>query len=275
MSTRLAAAAVALFSCANAVAALPGAPGTERPPASPLTDYFALRLIYFQPALTTEGRYDSDAGTPGTEFSAEDDFGLDDEANQGRMELTFRMRERHLLRADYFKLNRYGESVLTRQINFGNQVFRPGDRVATSLDWRMLGFNYSWVALRRENWELGVGAGLHLTEADARSEVRARNIRESGSGTAILPTLGVDGTWRINRRWSAGGFVRYISVSNSDADGSFGDYHFDVQYRWKPNVAVGLGWSSISLDAEVFDADLPGKLKIEASGPELFLRASF
>lgn len=275
MSTRFAAAVVALLSGANAIAALPGTPGTERPPASPLTDHFALRVTYFQPALTTDGRFDSDAGTIGTAFSGEGDLGLDDEANQGRMELAFRMRERHLLRADYFKLNRYGENSVTRQINFRNQVFRPGDRVATNLDWRMLGFNYSWVALRRESWEVGVGAGLYLAEADARAEVRARNIRETGSGALILPTLGVDGTWRITRRWAVGGFVRYMSVSTGDADGSFGDYHFDVQYRWRPNVALGLGWSSISLDAEVSDADLPGKLKIDASGPEAFFRVSF
>lgn len=275
MSRRLAATAVALLSCANAFAALPGSPGAARPPASPLTDHFALRVTYFQPSLATEGRFDSDTGTPGTPFSAEDDLGLDDEANQGRMELSFRVRERHLLRVDYFKLDRYGENTLTRQINFRNQVFRPGDRVATSLDWRMLGFNYTFAALRRENWEVGVGAGLHLADADARSEVRARDIRETGSGAVILPTLGVDGTWRINDRWSVGGFLRYLSVSTGDGDGAFGDYHFDVQYRWKPNVAAGLGWSSIKLDAEVNDADLPGKLKIEATGPELFFRVSF
>ena len=272
MSTRLAAAVVALFSCANAFAALPVA---QRPPANPLNDYFALRLSYFQPALTTAGRFDSDAGTAGTPFSGEGDLGLDDVGDQGRMELTFRMRERHLLRADYFKLNRYGENTLARQIAFRNQVFRVGDRVATNLDWRMLGFNYSWIALRRENFELGVGAGLHLASADARSEIRVRNIRETGSGTVILPTLGVEGTWAFHRRWSVGGFARYMSISTSDADGTFGDYHLDVQYRWKRNVAVGLGWSSITLDAEVSDADLPGALKIEAGGPELFFRVSF
>jgi len=275
MSSRLAAAAVALLSCANAHAALPGTPGTERAPASPLTDYFALRIIYFQPGLTTDGRLDSDAGTVGTPFSGEDDFGLDDQANQGRMELTFRMRERHLLRVDYFKLSRYGENTLTRQINFRNQVFLTGDRVATNLDWRTLGFNYSWVALRRGDYELGVGAGLHLVEADSRAEVRARNIRETGSGTVILPTLGIDGTWRFARRWSTGAFLRYLSVGTSDGDGSFADYHFDVQYRWKPNVAVGLGYSAISIDVEVTGADLPGKLAMKAMGPELFFRASF
>jgi hypothetical protein len=275
MSIRFAAALAALFPCATAFAALPGAPGTERPPPSPLADYFALRITYFQPGITTEGRFDSDAGTVGTPFVGENDLGLDDQANQGRMELTFRMRERHLLRVDYFKLNRYGENTLTRQINFRNQVFRVGDRVATNLDWRILGFNYTWSVLRRDNYEFGIGAGLHLANADARSEIRARNIRETGSGTVILPTLGVDGTWRFHRRWSVGGFLRYMSVSNSDANGSFGDYHLDVQYRWKPNVALGLGWSSIGLDAEVSDADLPGKLKIESAGPELFVRVSF
>ena len=275
MSTRLAAAVACLFPCAAALAAGPVAPGKGPPPPSPITDHFALRGIYFQPTLTTDGRFDSDAGTAGTPFSGETDLGLDDVANQGRMELAFRMRERHLLRADYFKLSRYGENTLTRQLNFRNQVFRVNDRVATNLDWRMIGFNYTWSALRRESFELGVGLGLHLLDADSRAEIRARNIRETGSGTAVLPTLGLDGTWRFARRWSVGGFVRYLSVGTSDIDGSFADYHLDVQYRWKPNVAIGVGYSGIDLDAEVSDADLPGKLAIKAAGPEVFFRVSF
>lgn len=274
MSTRFAAALVLAFPFA-ACAAIPGAPGTERPPPSPLTDLFALRGIYFQPSLTTDGRFDSDTGRLGTDFSGEADLGLDDEANQGRMELAFRMRERHLLRVDYFKLGRYGENTLDRTLNFRNQVFRPGDRVVTNLDWRMMGFNYSYAAFRRETFEVGVGAGLHLIEADARSEVRARNIRETGSGTAVLPTLGLDATWAFHRRWSVGGFVRYLSVGTSEGDGSFTDLHVDVQYRWRPNVAIGLGYSSLALDVEVSDADLPGRLDIEAAGPELFFRVSF
>lgn len=275
MSTRLAAALACLFPCAAAFAAGPVAPGEAPQTPSPLTDHFALRGIYFQPSLTTDGRFDSDAGTVGTNFSGETDLGLDDVANQGRMELSFRMRERHLLRVDYLKVSRYGENTMTRVINFRNQVFRVGDRVATNLDWRMIGFNYTWSALRRESFELGVGLGLHLLDADSRAEIRARNIRETGSGTAVLPTLGLDGTWRFARRWSVGGFVRYLSVGTSDIDGSFADYHLDVQYRWKPNVAIGVGYSGIDLDAEVSDADLPGKLAIKAAGPEVFFRVSF
>jgi hypothetical protein len=269
------AAALALAFPIVASAAIPGAPGTERPPPSPLSDYFALRGSYFQPSLTTEGRFDSDAGTRGTDFSGESDLGLDDQADQGRMEVSFRMRERHLLRVDYLKLTRYGENTLTRTINFRNQAYRIGDRVATNLDWRMMGFNYSFAALRRETFELGIGAGLHLIEADARSEVRARNLRETGNGSAVLPTLGLDGTWAFHRRWSVNGFVRYLSVGTGDGDGSFTDLHLDVQYRWRRNVAIGLGYSSIGIDVEVTDADLPGRLDLRAAGPEVFFRVSF
>ena len=66
-----------------------------------------------------------------------------------------------------------------------------------------------------------------------------------------------------------------LEVDIDEASGAFRDFHLDVQYRWKPNVALGLGYSLLGLKAEVSDADLPGRLDIEASGPEAFFRVSF
>ena len=247
----------------------------NQPPPSPITDHFAMRGVYFQPTLTTAGRFDSDVGTPGTPFSGETDLALDDVANQGRMELLFRMRDRHRLRVDYLKLDRFGDTRLTRAIDFRNRRYNLADRVESNLDLRLMGFTYSWSVLRRESFEIGLGLGLHLVEAEARAEVRSRSIRETGSGTGALPTLGVDGTWRFARRWSVSGRFQYLSVGLSDVKGSFTDLHADVQYRWKPNVAFGLGYSGIKLDADVKSSSLPGTLVIDAKGPEGFFRVSF
>lgn len=243
--------------------------------ASPITDRFALRGIYFQPSLTTEGRFDGDAGTPGTPFSGEDDLGLDDEANQGRMELMLRMRERHRVRIDYLKLDRYGENTLTRPIAYRNTTYFTGDRVLSDFNVRMLGLTYTRSILRRERFELGLGLGLHLLEAAANAEVRARNVSEEGSGVGVLPTLAVDGSWRISSRWALTGRAQYLSVSSTDVDGRFADYHVDVQYRWRPNLAVGLGWSKLTLDVEISDSDLPGRVALASAGPEIFFRVSF
>ncbi|MFO1426937.1 MAG: hypothetical protein U1F11_08165 [Steroidobacteraceae bacterium] len=251
------------------------APPVTPPPASPITDHFALRATYYQPSISTDGRFDADTGALGTPFNGEQDLGLDDVANQGRIELLFRMRERHRLRADYFKLERFAGSRLTRDINFRNTTYRLGDFVETNFDWRMLGFTYSYSGWRSERLEFGLGLGLHLIEAETRAVVRARNIRESGSGVGVLPTIELDGTWRISRRWSVNGRAQYLKVNASSVDGTFGDYHFDAQYRWRRNVAFGLGYGATRLDAIVTDADLPGQLDISASGPELFFRVSF
>lgn len=247
----------------------------EGGPASPLDDRFALRASYAHAAVSSEGRFDSDTGAPGTSFSAEDDLGLDDQVDQGRLELTFRMRDRHRLRVDYFRLERYGEAVLDRRIDFRNQTFNPGDRVATTLDWRMMGLIYGWSLWKSDDLEFTVGGGIHLTEAESLAQVEARGIRERGSAFGVLPTIGVGGSWRIAPRWSLNGHLQYLEVDIDEASGSFRDFHLDVQYRWKPNVALGLGYSLLGLKAEVSDADLPGRLDIEARGPEAFFRVSF
>jgi hypothetical protein len=243
--------------------------------ASPITDRFAVRGIYYQPSLTTEARFDSDAGTPGTLFSGEQDLGLDDEANQGRMELMLRMKDRHRVRIDYLKLDRYGENTLTRPIVYRNTTYATNDRVLSDFNVRMLGLTYAFSALRREKFEIGVGLGLHIVEAQAASEVRARNVNEEGSGVGILPTLAVDGTWRISSRWALTGRAQYLEVSAADIEGTFADYHVDVQYRWRRNLAIGLGWSKLTLDVDVTSNDLPGLVNIDAAGPELFFRVSF
>ena len=64
-------------------------------------------------------------------------------------------------------------------------------------------------------------------------------------------------------------------ASRGSISGSFSDHHLDIQYRWKPNVALGLGYSDFGFDVEIDDADLPGQLDLGASGPELFFRVSF
>jgi hypothetical protein len=274
----LVAAGVGVSVGANAAETAPRvapSPPARQPPSSPLTDHFALRGSYYQPSLTTNARFDSDAGVLGTPFNGEQDLALDDVANQGRIELMFRMRENHRVRVDYFKVERFGDRFLDRNIAFRNTLYRSGDRVESDFDWRMLGFTYTWSALHRDRYEIGVGMGLHLIEAETRAVVRARGLRETGSGVGILPTLAVDGGWRISRRWSLNGRAQYLAVGSSDIDGAFGDYHIDVQYRWRRNVAFGLGYSATRLDATVADPDLPGKLAIDARGPEAFFRVSF
>lgn len=242
---------------------------------SPINDRFYIRGSYYSAGVTTFARKDPTTAQAGTEVSAEDDLGYDDKIDQGRMELGFRLRDDHRLRVDYFKLARYGDRRLTRQIQFDTTTYNINDRVESSTDIRLLGFTYTWSFFHREKYEAGVGLGLHVADADGEATITARRIREQGHAVTVLPSLAVDGAWRISRRWAVTARAQLLSVNVGDVNGEFSDYHFDAQYRWRPNVAFGLGYTLININADSSDVNNPGLFKLETSGPEVFFRVSF
>lgn len=255
--------------------AVPKRPGEPRPVPSPITDRFSLRATYFSPSVDTLLRLDSPAGAPGTLITAEDDFGLNDSVKQGRLEFTAKIGKRNRLRMDFFKIDRFGDTVLNRTLNFGSGPFNVNERVLSSVDLRMLGFTNTLTLFEREKIQVGIGLGIHALEAELRGDVPARSRREEATGAGVFPTGALEATYRFTNRFSFNARGQYFSASFSDFDGSISDYHADVQFRWRPNMAFGLGWSSIRIALEVQDDDFPGRFDMKAKGPEAFVRVSF
>jgi hypothetical protein len=192
------------------------------------------------------------------------------------MEMIFRLRERNRLRVDYFKLARFGDQVLSRAIVFGNSTFNINDRAQTMLEWRSLGLTYTRSFWRSERFEIAGGLGIALLEARAKGTVTARNIREERSGVGAFPTLAIDGTWRVSKRWSLNGRGQRFSAHVDNFQGAMAEYHGDLQYRWRENFALGLGYSKLRTALDVVDEnDFSGRFHQDATGPEIFLRASF
>jgi hypothetical protein len=159
-------------------------------------------------------------------------------------------------------------------------VFRVNDRALTQLEWRNLTFTYTRSLLYTERFEAGVGLGISIIEARARGEVPARNIREHQEAVGAFPTIALDGTWRISKRWSLNLRGQRFSTSVNEFTGSLADYHGDVQYRWRENMAFGLGYTRLKTLVDVGKdnaqpGDLTGRFEQSTRGPEVFFRASF
>src|SRR6185295_7011320 len=244
--------------------------------ASPVSDHFAFRIIYFQPTVTTDIRLDP-TNTPdgGTPLSAEKDLGLDDQVNQGRAEFDLRMRERHHLRADFFKLSRFKEQGLPRDIQFGDFTFNQGDNFRTKLDWRVMSITYTYQFLKFERFEGGLGLGIHIIQAQAEGGTPGTLNRERDSEVGIFPTIAANAAFRISKRWSVTARGQSFSASPNGFTGTMSDYHMDLQYRWRENLAVGLGYTKLVSNLEVTDTDQPVLFNLDTTGPELFVRVSF
>jgi len=245
--------------------------------ASPVSDLFYVRGTYFQGTVDTVLRVDTTGATEpnGTVLSGEDDLGLDDVVDQARMEFDIRMGERNHMRIDYFKLDRFSQQVLPRDIDFGDFSFDEGDEFRANLDWRMLSLTYTYSLFRSERFEAGVGLGLHIIETSAEGSEPGTLNREKDSEAGIFPTIAVNGAYRISKRWAITARGQSFSAHPEGFDGTLSDYHADVQYRWRKNFAVGIGYTSIQIDLDVVDADQPFLFQMDTSGPELFFRAAF
>jgi hypothetical protein len=244
--------------------------------ASPITDRFALRGTFFAAQLKTNLHLDSSVTAPGTLVNAEHDLGMKGRLNQGRMELIFRLHERHRLRVDYFGSDRDGDRTIGQEILFGGHTFVSGDLVQSDLQYSMLGFTYTYSVVRTERFELGAGLGVHLLQADARgTDVTLQQNAES-SGVGAFPTPALDATWAISQRFAWTARAQYLSATVHGITGKLGDYHTDLQYRWTPNFEIGLGYEEIrALLSVQRSSTTPGGFTLSIRGPELFLRASF
>jgi hypothetical protein len=246
--------------------------------ASPITDRFYMRGSYFQGNIATLMRIDSTgAALPdGTTLLGEEDLGLDDVVNQARMEFNFRMAPRSNVRIDYFKLNRFGQVLLPEDIEFGDFSFDAGDPFRSKLDWRSLSLTYTFSILRTERLEFGAGLGAYVFEMHAEGGEPGTVNRDEDSEAGIFPAGALNFAWRISKRWAFTARHNQLKlVGVDDADGKYQDSHADIQWRWRKNFAVGLGYSRTYINLDVHDADEPFLFDLEAAGPEIFFRASF
>lgn len=243
--------------------------------ASPVSDHFYIRGTYFPASVTTLLRLDPNSIEEGTTLSGEDDLGLDDKVDQGRMEFDIRMGNRNHVRIDYFKLNRFNEQALPRDIIFGDFVFEEGTNFRSKMDWRVFTLTYTYSLFKSERFEGGLGLGIHIIEAQAEGGEPGTLNREEASEVGIFPTIAANLAFRISKRWSITARGQQYSASPEDFEGKMADYHADIQYRWRKNFAIGLGYSMLETDLQVFDADQPLMFNLKTTGPELFFRVSF
>jgi len=246
--------------------------------ASPISDRFFVRGSYFQGDVTTLMRIDSTGATSpdGTVLSGEEDLGLDDVVDMGRMEFNIRMAERSNLRIDYFKLNRFSQVQLTEPIFFGDFSFAAGDTFRTTLDWSTLGLTYTYSPIKIDSLEWGFGLGAYIFDLRAEGGEPGTLNSDEDTEAGIFPSGATFITWRISRRWAFTARHNQLKIIGDDtADGKYQDSHADVQFRWRPNLAFGLGYSRLRIDLDVRQVDEPFLFDLECKGPELFFRASF
>jgi Outer membrane protein beta-barrel domain len=249
----------------------------DGPYISPTNERVRLTLGVLRSSVTSTLRLDSSAGVPGTTVNGEDDFGLDRGKYGPKFQAVLRVEERHRLRFDYFSLNRNGMNTIDHAITFKDVELLAGDPVTSDLNLQNFGITYGYSFLHREKFEIAGTLGINIIEISARAKVElpTRRVDERQDLAGPFPTLGIDATYVISKRFYLDGRYQYLKLSIDQLDGSLALYEFDALYRWRANVSGGIGYSGIHAKLSSTKPGQSGLFDLNAKGPQLFVRVAF
>jgi hypothetical protein len=218
---------------------------------------------------------------PGSSIALEDELNV--KRRQAAAGLAFgrRLGENWRIELDWTGTRRSGDAVLKRDIRVAGFVYTSGSQLRSTVNVSGLRINGGWSFARHDGLELGVSYGakwLTLNQSFERTVPAGASptllLSSSNSHTALLPVVGLYGTWaalpalQLSGRaelglWGAG----------------YGDFSLAAHWRATPNLGVGLGlrhtqgkvgekWGLLSDGA-------PWVLDYKSTGPQLLLNVSF
>jgi hypothetical protein len=244
---------------------------------SPTEERVRLSLGVMHLKSTTDLQLDSSSGVTGTPVNAEDQFGLDKSDFEPKFEAMVRVGERHRLFFDYFSLDRTGNTTIVSPIIFRDVVLQPGDPLNTDLSMRTLGLNYGYSFLHSDKYEVAFTIGINDTDISARGRVTTptRHVDQTEDQAGPFPTVGIDATYVVSKRFYFEGRGRYFKVSVDHLDGSLGLYELDVLYRLRPNISFAAGYNIVKANLASTQASQAGYFDFDSKGPEVFVRVAF
>ena len=244
---------------------------------SPTEERVRLSLGAVHLTNKTSLQLDSSTGVPGTPVSGEDNFGLDKSDFEAKIEAMLRGGERHRLWFDYFSLDRTGQTTVTQPIIFRDVLLLPGDPLNSTLSLRTLGITYGYSFLHTDKYEVAATIGVNDTDISARARVttQTRHVDQTEDQAGPFPTVGLDATYVVSKRFYFDGRAQYFKVRINDLDGSLGLYELDALYRLRPNISFALGYSAVRAHLVSTQLKDSGYFNLNSSGPEFFVRVAF
>jgi hypothetical protein len=265
--------------------ALAAAPLTVHAEAGPdlLTDPFRVSLGAFILESDVSVRLDGE-----TDVGTDVDFNRttkDDDDFRFRLDGQWRFGERHKLRAMYFSNTNEKSRTLDEEIVWQDETFPIGAKVKGEfeIDVVMLAYDYSF--LKRDNYELFAGIGLHYTDVatslSARVEIEGGeggvdgSINGGGDVGLPLPVIGVGGLWSLPHDFWISGSFQLFALEIDNIDGTLTDGMVAVIWQPKPWLGIGLAYNRFDVDVDVDKNRFKGNLEWTYDGPMLFYNASF
>lgn len=251
---------------------------------NPLESKFIVDAGWFLMSTDMRVRVDGETtGETGSDVDFDDTFGIGD-FDRFRAEASWRIAPRHLIRGMYFQNNRSGTRSINRDVEFGEETFPVGADVTARSELTVAQLSYEYAFLRRENYEVAGGIGVHYVEiglgldasVTAQGGTTSRSLREDASTKAPLPVLGVRGLWRLSDSFYLTGQLQYFYLEFDPYKGSLVDLKATIVWQPTDHFGIGLGYNDFGFSFDIEDErDFNGRLRWDYGGAIAFATFMF
>jgi hypothetical protein len=251
---------------------------------NPLESRFIVNVGYFFLSTDTRVRVDGETSNQvGSDINFDDTFGIGD-FDRFRAEASWRIAPRHLIRAMYFQNNRHATRSIERDVNFQDETFPVGATVDARSELTVAELSYEYAFLRRENYELAAGIGIHYVDMDltlagtisAQGNQASGSVNAGASTQAPLPVLGLRWMWRLPYNFYVTAQAQYFYIKFDPYAGSLTDLKATVVWQATDHFGVGVGYNDFGFRFDVNDTgDFDGRLRWNYGGAMAFATFTF
>jgi hypothetical protein len=210
---------------------------------------------------------------PEEQIDVEDVFGVNRRKSIFHFEGVFRFAHFHRIEIGYFEIGRESETTLLSDIRFGGEVFPAGTRIDVDADLRVTKAAYGFSLMNDAQKELGVLAGVHITNFEALVAAPETGQRVETSVNTPLPVIGAYGSVALGPRTELSAYLQLFRMEFNYYSGSLNNLHLGLTHYFGDTFGAGVGYTAYLMNLDSADEDLRGSLEMRHHGPIVF--ASF
>ena len=229
----------------------------------------------------------AEPGGPGIPVDLEDATGLDQWSATAWVGFSWNYHPRHTFHAEWFQLNRSGQTSLGGSLPIGGSTFFAGVEMNTFFDINIWRLSYGYSMLRDDNDDLKFVGGLHVATVEAGftgtglisvngQPIFNQTHTESSSAISLpLPHLGLSYTRKLSERWSASATFLAFALTVDDLSGHLIELDGSVAYQITDHFGIGGGLKYYNVNVTSRDSDGDAEFNMQFVGPAIFLTGSF
>lgn len=231
----------------------------------------------FMPTVSTAVRVDSKTLGTGTVIKPEDELEFDATPKILRLDAIAGSGAQFAL--SYVNVQRDGNAYLTRDIIFGDTVYRAGGNTSAYFNTQIFGGTWRFAIINNSTWTAGLSFGLRWMDVNTGILFQSGELQYSDDENVGVPAplVGLHGSVYVTPRLLGRFSLEYFRVNSTSFYAKAADHRFSVEYYFLKNLGAGVSYSIMDYEVNKFpfNDEFSGEINYSLKGFSLFVAARF